>query len=99
MGVGALVRVTAGVGVDQLAQDDDAGGAAVDAEGATGAHVVVDDEDGVVGGVEARELGADGLAKLSARDPQLARAVLLDLGRILSLRLRAATDLAALVRR
>lgn len=48
---------------------------------------------------ELLELGADGLENLAARDPQLARAVLLDLGRILSLRLRAATDLAALVRR
>jgi len=45
------------------------------------------------------ELSAEGLDGLAARDPQLARAVLFDLGRILSLRLRAATDLAALVRR
>lgn len=48
---------------------------------------------------ELLELGADDLELLAARDPQLARAVLFDLGRILSLRLRAATDLAALVRR
>ena len=48
---------------------------------------------------ELLELGADDLEQLAARDAQLARAVLFDLGRILSLRLRAATDLAALVRR
>jgi CRP/FNR family transcriptional regulator, cyclic AMP receptor protein len=48
---------------------------------------------------ELLELGAADLEQLAARDPQLARAVLFDLGRILSLRLRAATDLAALVRR
>jgi len=48
---------------------------------------------------ELLELGADALEQLAARDPQLARTVLFDLGRILSLRLRAATDLAALVRR
>jgi CRP-like cAMP-binding protein len=48
---------------------------------------------------ELLELGAAALEQLAARDAQLARAVLFDLGRILSLRLRAATDLAALVRR
>jgi CRP-like cAMP-binding protein len=48
---------------------------------------------------ELLELGADALEQLAARDPQLARAVLFELGRILSQRLRAATDLAALVRR
>lgn len=48
---------------------------------------------------ELLELGADALEQLAARDPQLARSVLFELGRILSLRLRAATDLAALVRR
>ena len=48
---------------------------------------------------ELLEFGADELENLAARDPQLARAVLFDLGRILSLRLRAATDVAALVRR
>lgn len=48
---------------------------------------------------ELLELGAGALEQLAARDPQLARTVLFDLGRILSLRLRAATDLAALVRR
>jgi len=48
---------------------------------------------------ELMELGAGDLEKLAARDPQLARNVLFDLGRILSLRLRAATDVAALVRR
>lgn len=45
------------------------------------------------------ELSTDALERLAARDPQLARTVLFDLGRILSLRLRAATELAALVRR
>ncbi len=48
---------------------------------------------------ELLELGAEDLEQLAARDPQLARSVLFDLGRILSLRLRAATDVAALVRR
>ncbi len=48
---------------------------------------------------ELLELGAKDLEQLAARDPQLARNVLFDLGRILSLRLRAATDVAALVRR
>src|SRR5690606_32834504 len=61
VGAGALVGVAAGVGVDQLAQDDHARRAAVDAEGAPGADVVVDDEDGVVSGVEPGPLGADGL--------------------------------------
>ncbi len=48
---------------------------------------------------ELLELGAHALEQLAARDPQLVRTVLFELGRILSLRLRAATDLAALVRR
>lgn len=52
-----------------------------------------------VGEGELLELSTDGLETLAARDPQLARAVLLELGRILSLRLRAATDLAAATRR
>jgi CRP-like cAMP-binding protein len=49
--------------------------------------------------VELLELGAQDLERLAARDAQLVRNVLFDLGRILSLRLRTATDLAALVRR
>lgn len=48
---------------------------------------------------ELLELGASELETLAARDASLARAILFDLGRILSLRLRAATDIAALVRR
>lgn len=48
---------------------------------------------------ELLELGVQDLERLAARDPQLVRAVLFDLGRILSQRLRAATDLAALARR
>jgi CRP-like cAMP-binding protein len=48
---------------------------------------------------ELMELGAGDLEQLAARDPQLVRSVLFDLGRILSLRLRAATDVATLVRR
>jgi len=48
---------------------------------------------------ELLELGADDLERLAARDPQLVRTLLFDLGRILSQRLRAATDLAAVTRR
>jgi CRP-like cAMP-binding protein len=48
---------------------------------------------------ELMALGAQDLERLAARDPQLVRTVLFDLGRILSQRLRAATDLAALGRR
>jgi CRP/FNR family cyclic AMP-dependent transcriptional regulator len=48
---------------------------------------------------ELLELGAQDLEQLAARDPQLVRAMLFDLGRILSQRLRAATDLAAVARR
>jgi CRP/FNR family cyclic AMP-dependent transcriptional regulator len=48
---------------------------------------------------ELLELGAQDLERLAARDPQLVRAVLFDLGRILSQRLRTATDLASLARR
>ena len=56
----ALVGVAvAPVGGD-FAQDDDAGGAAVDAQGAAGADVFVDDEEHVVFGVVAGLVGVDG---------------------------------------
>src|SRR5688572_27179249 len=45
---GTGVRVALGRFRRQLAEDDDAGRAAVDAEGAAGAHVLVDDEGHVV---------------------------------------------------
>src|SRR5690606_20283330 len=52
VGVGALVAVAVGGGVTDLAQDDDARGAPVDAQRAPGAHVVVDEEHDVVAGVD-----------------------------------------------
>src|SRR5690242_8387160 len=64
--VGVAVAVGADVGVavgglgGELAQDDDAGGAAVDAEGAAGADVFVDDEGDVVFGVFAGAFGVGG---------------------------------------
>src|SRR6202142_3477460 len=65
--LGVAVSVGAGVGVavaplvGDLAQDDDAGGAAVDAECAAGADVFVDDEEDVVFGIVAGLVGIDGL--------------------------------------
>src|SRR6478735_3989249 len=65
--VGVAVSVGADVGVavaplvGDFAQDDDAGGAAVDAEGAAGADVFVDDEEDVVFGVVAGLVGVDGV--------------------------------------
>ena len=57
----ALVGVTL-TGCDpRLAHDDHAGRAAVDAEAAPRAHVLVDHEDHVVVGVDARLLGVRGL--------------------------------------
>src|SRR5690349_9667348 len=64
--VGVAVAVGAGVGVavgglgGEFAEDDDAGGAAVDAEGAAGADVFVDDEGDVVFGVFAGAFGVGG---------------------------------------
>ena len=43
--------------------------------------------------VELRRLGLDGFEALAGRHPELARAMLWDLGRIVSLRLRYLTDL------
>src|SRR6516225_9886731 len=43
--VGAVVGVAVAPGVGDFAQDDDAGGAAVDAQCAAGADVFVDDEE------------------------------------------------------
>ena len=45
MGGGSLVVVAGGAGVRDLAEDDDPGWAAVNAEGTAGADVVVDGED------------------------------------------------------
>src|SRR5581483_6975614 len=53
----ALVRVAGDGLVDRLAEDDDAGRAAVDAQGTPGADVLVDDEEHMVAGVVARLLG------------------------------------------
>ena len=53
MSVGADVGVAVAPLVGDFAQDDDAGGAAVDAQGAAGADVFVDDEEDVVFGVVA----------------------------------------------
>ena len=61
MGVGALVGISVRRGLDQLAEDDDPGRAAVDAQGATGANVVVDQEDVLIGGIFARTVGVDRL--------------------------------------
>src|SRR5581483_3996977 len=54
-----LVRVPTPGGHAGLAHDDHAGGAAVDAEAAAGADVLVDDEDHVVVGIDARLVGVD----------------------------------------
>src|SRR5215203_5477686 len=61
VGVRALVVVAGGGRVADLAHDDHAGGAAVDAQRAPGAHVVVDHEDHVVARVEAGLVDAEGL--------------------------------------
>ena len=61
VGVAVIVRTRVDVAVRppgaDLAEDDDPGRAAVDAQSATGAHVVVDDEHHVVAGVVAGLLG------------------------------------------
>src|SRR4030095_12425829 len=65
--VAVAVAVGAGVGgafgdlLGELAEDDDAGGAAVDAQGAARADVFVDDEGDVVGGVFAGLFGVGGV--------------------------------------
>jgi len=56
----ALVTITRGGGIAELAEDDDAGRAPVNAQGATGADIVVDREDDVIVGVFARLFGTDG---------------------------------------
>ena len=48
MVVSTDMTVTFGVGCSDLAQNDDASGASIDAQCATGAHIVVDDEENVV---------------------------------------------------
>src|SRR3954451_8456750 len=59
--VRAGVRITIDAGDADLAQDDHAGRAPVDAERASGADVVVDDEQDLVGRILTRALGAGGL--------------------------------------
>ncbi len=54
MGRRALVVVASRTGVGNLAEDDYPGRATVNAQSATGAHVVVDREDEGIGGVVAR---------------------------------------------
>ena len=61
MGVGSLVTVAVGGGVPDLAEDDDPGRAAVDAQRTASADVVVDQKDHVVAGIDAGELGTLGL--------------------------------------
>src|SRR5688500_14413053 len=56
----ALVLVAVARGDTGLAHDDHAGGAAVDAQSAAGADVLVDHEDYVVVGVDAGLLGIGG---------------------------------------
>src|SRR3712207_6361289 len=60
----ALVQVAVAGGHTGLAEDDHAGGAAVDAQRAPRAHVLVDDEDHVVVGIEA---GLDRVGRLGHR--------------------------------
>ena len=59
MGAGALVLIANSCGVAELAEDDDTGGATINAEGASGADVVVDGEDDMVVRVFAGLFGAD----------------------------------------
>ena len=61
MGVGSLVVIAVGIRIADLAQDDHTGRAAIDAQRATGAHVVVDRKDDVVGGIESGLFGSDRL--------------------------------------
>src|SRR4029077_20154941 len=53
----AHVRVAVAVGDADLAHDDHAGGAPIDAERTPSAHVIVDQEHDMVTGIAARELG------------------------------------------
>jgi len=55
-----LLAVAFGRRFSQFAQDDDACGAAVNAKGAAGAHIVVNREDHMVAGVGSRLFCADG---------------------------------------
>ena len=59
VGIRSLVIVTVGIGVADLAEDDHAGWAAINAQRAAGADIVVDSEDDVVGGVESGLFGTD----------------------------------------
>tara|TARA_Y100001949_G_scaffold133782_1_gene115317 strand:+ start:828 stop:1094 length:267 start_codon:yes stop_codon:yes gene_type:complete len=60
VGVGTFVEVPfRWGGFDNFAKRDDACGASVNAQGATSAHVVVNDEDRVVGWVKAGEIGVN----------------------------------------
>ena len=67
MVVVALVLVAVAGGHTGLAEDDDARRASVDAEGAAGADVVVDDEDRGVAGIDPGQLRADRYGIFSAR--------------------------------
>ena len=58
MGVGSLMLVAAGGGSPDLAEDDDARRATVDAQCAPGAHVVIDEKHHLVGRILTGLLGA-----------------------------------------
>src|SRR3954453_14220755 len=62
MGVGAHVGIAGRRCIDELAEDDDAGGTTVDAQRAPRAHVVVDHEHALVGGVLTGPVGVDRFA-------------------------------------
>ena len=60
MGIRSLVPVAVGIGIADLAEDDDAGWTPIDAQSATGTDIVVNSENHVVGRIDAGLFGADG---------------------------------------
>ena len=57
----ALMGITIGRCSTDLSEDDDTSWAPVNAQGASGANIVVDEEDRTVAGIFAGKFGADGL--------------------------------------